>query len=133
MAYRQFLESFLIAAVIVSAMPRMGTAVESANWRNVVLILADDLGFMDIGCNNPQTFYEIPNIDRLAAKGMRFTAGYAACPVCSPTRASIMTGKIPPRTGITDFIGGTRTGVLRPAPYQHHLAAGGGNPGRSTP
>ena len=53
---------------------------------------------------------------------MRFTAGYAACPVCSPTRASILTGKVPPRTGITDFIGGTRAGKLRPAPYRHALA-----------
>ena len=53
---------------------------------------------------------------------MRFTAGYAACPVCSPTRASIMTGKYPPRTGITDFIGGNRAGRLRPAPNRDHLA-----------
>ena len=69
---------------------------------------------MDLGCNNPATFYETPIIDRLAAQGMRFTAGYAACPVCSPTRASIMTGKYPPRTGITDFIGGNRAGLLLP-------------------
>jgi arylsulfatase A-like enzyme len=86
------------------------------------LILADDLGFMDVGCNNPRTFYETPNIDRLAVRGMRFTAGYAACPVCSPTRASILTGKAPTRTGITDFIGGTKAGKLQPAPYKHELA-----------
>src|SRR5690242_3233732 len=89
---------------------------------NIVFILADDLGYMDIGADNPKTFYETPRIDSLAAKGMRFTAGYAACPVCSPTRASIMTGKYPPRTGITDFIGGNRAGRLRPAPNQDHLA-----------
>ena len=89
---------------------------------NVVLILADDLGYMDIGANNPKTFYETPNIDGLAARGMRFTAGYAACPVCSPTRASIMTGKYPPRTGVTDFIGGKQAGKLRPAPNRDHLA-----------
>ena len=53
---------------------------------------------------------------------MRFTEAYAACPVCSPTRASILTGKYPPRTGVTDFIGGNRAGKLRPAPYQHQLA-----------
>jgi arylsulfatase A-like enzyme len=87
-----------------------------------VFILADDLGYMDIGANNPKTFYETPNIDALARSGMRFTAGYAACPVCSPTRASIMTGKYPVRTGITDFIGGKRAGRLRPAPNQLHLA-----------
>jgi arylsulfatase A-like enzyme len=60
---------------------------------NIVFFLADDLGYMDIGANNPKTFYETPNIDALAKRGMRFTQGYAASPVCSPTRASIMTGK----------------------------------------
>ncbi len=89
---------------------------------NVVLILADDLGYMDIGPNNPKSFYETPNLDALAISGMRFTQGCAACPVCSPTRASIMTGKYPPRTGITDFIGGNRAGRLKPAPNQDHLA-----------
>ena len=122
MARYRVWKSLLIAAVLVSSMPRTGVAVEAASPRNIVLILADDLGFMDVGCDNPRTFYETPNIDRLAAQGMRFTAGYAACPVCSPTRASIMTGKTPPRTGITDFIGGTRSGKLQPAPYRHQLA-----------
>jgi arylsulfatase A-like enzyme len=89
---------------------------------NIVFILADDLGYMDLGANNPQSFYETPHIDRFAAQAMRFTAGYAACPVCSPTRASIMTGKYPPRTGITNFIGGDRAGKLLPAPNQDHLA-----------
>ena len=122
MAHCRVWKSLLFTIVIISALPRTWAAVESANRKNIVLILADDLGFMDVGCNNSQTFYETPNIDRLAAQGMRFTAGYAACPVCSPTRASIMTGKAPPRTGITDFIGGTKAGKLRPAPYRHELA-----------
>lgn len=90
--------------------------------RNVVFFLADDLGYMDIGANNPETFYETPHIDGLAARGVRFTQGYAACCVCSPTRASIMTGKYPPRVGITDFIGGRKSGRLLPAPNQNHLA-----------
>jgi arylsulfatase A-like enzyme len=89
---------------------------------NVILIVADDLGAMDVGCNNPKTFYETPRIDGLAQSGMRFTQGYAACPVCSPTRASLMTGKSPPRTGVTDYIGGNRPGPLLPAPNQDHLA-----------
>ena len=97
-------------------------AAEVKRLPNIVFILADDLGYMDIGANNPQTFYETPNIDRFAARAMRFTAGYAACPVCSPTRASIMTGKYPPRTGITNFIGGNRTGKWLPAPNQNQLA-----------
>lgn len=88
---------------------------------NFIFFLADDLGFMDVGANNPQTFYETPNIDGLAKRGMRFTQGYAACCVCSPTRASIMTGKYPPRTGITDFIPGMRNGKLKSAPNADHL------------
>ena len=88
---------------------------------NIIFILADDLGYMDIGANHPKTFYETPNIDSLAAKGMRFKQGYAACPVCSPTRASIMTGKYPPRTGITDYIPGMRSAKLLSAPNADHL------------
>ncbi|MBD3386446.1 sulfatase-like hydrolase/transferase, partial [candidate division KSB1 bacterium] len=72
---------------------------------NIVFILVDDLGWKDLGCYG-STFYETPNIDRLAAEGMRFTDAYAACPVCSPTRASIMTGKYPARLGLTDWIPG---------------------------
>ena len=70
---------------------------------NVVLILVDDLGWTDVGCYG-STFYETPNIDRLADEGMRFTDGYAACAVCSPTRAAIMTGRYPARLGVTDWI-----------------------------
>lgn len=106
-----------------------GVPVQAAGRRpNIVFFLADDLGYMDIGANNPRTFYETPNIDALAAKGMRFRHGYAACPVCSPTRASIMTGKYPARVGVTDFIGAAqparwpRPTKLLPAPYQEHLA-----------
>jgi len=84
---------------------------------NVVFILADDMGYMDVGVYNPKTFYETPNIDALAKRGMLFTDGYAACSVCSPTRASIMTGKYPPRTGVTDHTGGNRAGKLLPAPH----------------
>jgi len=101
---------------------RLAAAAPDTTKPNIVFLLADDLGYMDIGANNPRTFYETPHIDRLAAQGLRFTAGYAACPVCSPTRASIMTGKYPPRTHITDFIGGHRSGKLLPAPNQDHLA-----------
>ena len=72
---------------------------------HVVLILVDDLGWGDLGCYG-STFYETPNVDRLAASGTRFIAGYAAHPVCSPTRAAIMTGKNPARLGITDWIPG---------------------------
>lgn len=72
---------------------------------NVVFILVDDLGWTDLGCYG-STFYETPNIDRLAASGQLFTQAYAASPVCSPTRAAILTGKYPSRVGITDWIKG---------------------------
>ncbi len=70
---------------------------------NIIFILIDDMGWRDLTCCG-STFYETPNIDRLAAEGMRFTDAYASCPVCSPTRASVMTGKYPASVGITDWI-----------------------------
>lgn len=72
---------------------------------NIVFLLVDDLGWSDLSCYG-SSFYETPNIDGLAQKGMRFTDAYAACPVCSPTRASILTGKYPARLNITDWIPG---------------------------
>ena len=72
---------------------------------NIVFILADDLGRHQIGAYG-SSFYETPEIDNLAESGMKFTNSYAAATVCSPTRASIMTGKYPARLHITDFIPG---------------------------
>jgi arylsulfatase A-like enzyme len=72
---------------------------------NLVFFLIDDFGWRDLGCYG-STFYETPNVDALAASGMRFTSAYAACPVCSPTRASIQTGKHPARLKTTDYFGG---------------------------
>lgn len=72
---------------------------------NVVLILLDDLGWADLGCYSSK-FHRTPNVDRLASQGMRFTDAYAACPVCSPSRAAIMTGLYPARLHITTFLPG---------------------------
>jgi arylsulfatase A len=72
---------------------------------NFVFILIDDMGWRDVGYNGSESF-ETPHIDKLASQGMRFNAAYAACPVCSPTRASIMTGKYPARLGLTNFLPG---------------------------
>lgn len=72
---------------------------------NILFILIDDLGWADVGCFGSK-FYQTPNIDKLARQGMRFTDAYAACAVCSPTRASIMTGKYPARLHLTDWIAG---------------------------
>jgi len=72
---------------------------------NIVFILADDLGWRDLSCYGSE-HYSTPNLDRLASEGARFTHAYAAAPVCSPTRASILTGRAPARTGVTDWIPG---------------------------
>lgn len=92
---------------------------------NILFILTDDLGWRDLSCYG-SPFYETPNLDRLAAQGMRFDQAYAACPVCSPTRASILTGKYPATVGITDWIdfwGDTHPcrGRIIDAPYVKHL------------
>jgi arylsulfatase A-like enzyme len=95
---------------------------------NVVFILADDLGWRDLSVEG-STFYESPRIDSIAQAGMRFTRGYAACQVCSPSRASILTGKFPARHGITDWIGAAagpdwkRNTKLLPAEYLRALPA----------
>ncbi|MEA3406466.1 MAG: sulfatase [Chloroflexota bacterium] len=87
---------------------------------NFIFILMDDLGWKDLGCYG-STFYETPHLDQLAEEGVRFTDAYAACPVCSPTRASIMSGKYPAAVGVTNFIGGHTKGKLIDAPYIDHL------------
>lgn len=87
---------------------------------NILFILIDDMGWKDLSCQG-STFYETPRIDSIARDGMRFTRAYASCPVCSPTRASIMTGKYPARVGITQWIGGHNRGKVVDAPYLHYL------------
>jgi arylsulfatase A-like enzyme len=71
--------------------------------QNIVLFLIDDLGWRDLGCQG-STFYQTPNIDRLASSGVRFTDAYSACAVCSPTRAAVLTGKYPARLMLTDWL-----------------------------
>ena len=98
----------VIGAGALSLIPVSGycTSEKPENSRpNVIFILLDDFGYMDCSCYGSR-YYETPNIDRLAARGIRFTNAYAACPVSSPTRASILTGKYPVNTGITDWIPG---------------------------
>ena len=100
---------------------------------NFVFFLIDDMGWTDVGCYGGK-FHETPNIDRLARQGMKFTDAYAACPVCSPTRASILAGQYPARVGITDFIPGhqrpweklrvPRLPELIPPPARAQVSAG---------
>lgn len=90
---------------------------------NVVFFLVDDLGWRDLGCYG-STFHETPRIDRFARESVRFTQAYAACHVCSPTRASIMTGKYPARLRLTDWLPGRKDFAfqkLKNAPIHQHL------------
>lgn len=87
---------------------------------NVIVILADDLGWADLSSYG-STFYETPNLDKLASNGIRFTQNYATCPVCSPTRASMMTGKYAVKTGVTDWIKG-RQEDGKAMPYEKLIA-----------
>jgi arylsulfatase A-like enzyme len=96
---------------------------------NVVLIVVDDLGWADLGCTG-STFYETPRLDALSRGGTLFTNAYTTCPVCSPTRVSLVTGKYPQRVGITDFCGAAqpekwnRKTKLLPASYSERLELG---------
>lgn len=98
---------------------------------NIVFILADDLGWRDLSGEGSR-YYESPHIDRIAREGMRFTRGYATSSVCSPSRASILTGKYPPNHGITTWIGEVsserwrslgRNDSLLPPDYERALRA----------
>ena len=110
-----------LAALAPAAAPAAATAespsyAAAARGMNIVLILADDYGWADMTPNNPGSFYRTPCLERLAATGTRFTDGYAANPVCSPTRCSIMTGKYPTRLGLTSWLVGNPTRRFRGAP-----------------
>jgi arylsulfatase A len=90
---------------------------------NVVMIIADDLGWSQIGCYG-SSFYKTPNIDKLAKSGIKFTNAYSAASICSPTRAAIMTGKYPARLDLTDFIPGNtpkNKPLLTPEDWQKYL------------
>jgi arylsulfatase A-like enzyme len=94
-----------LAVLLALASPAAVAASAPAAPRkaNIVLFLIDDLGWRDIGANG-STYYQTPNIDRLAREGVRFTDAYAACAVCSPTRAAVLTGKYPARLLLTDWL-----------------------------
>src|SRR5689334_2707912 len=96
----------LIVVALVAMNGRGGLSVAAAATRpNIIVILADDLGWTDLGCYGSD-LYESPHLDRLARDGMRFTSNYSACTVCSPTRGALLTGKYPARLHLTDWIPG---------------------------
>ncbi len=122
---------FLWAAAVGASgclIPSWAQRSEARPW-NIVFFLVDDLGWTDLA-GFGSAFYETPHIDALLSLGMKFTDAYAACPVCSPTRASIMTGKYPVRLKTTDFFGAAqpakwaRNTILLPAAYEDRLPLG---------
>ncbi len=93
---------------------------------NILVFLVDDIGYMDVGVNNPNCFYETPNIDALAKEGALFTNGYTASPIYSPTQVSMLTGKYSTRVGATNFSPKDKTkkgrsGKFNPAPFRGEL------------
>ncbi len=110
----------LSACLLLPGQPAVDAATPARP--NVLFILMDDLGWADVGCYGSE-FYQTPNIDRLAGQGMRFTDAYAACNCCSPTRASILTGKYPARLHLTDWIPGSQfpKAKLRPPDWHQEL------------
>lgn len=118
---------------IIPAMAGYAQSVQKIKTRpNILFILADDLGYTNLSCMGSK-YYETPNIDQISRTGMIFSNGYANCSVCSPSRASILTGKFPARHGITDWIGAVsgktwgkmnRYTKLLPADYVHNLPSG---------
>lgn len=113
MQRREFLKkagqaSFLLAnsAVLADFIESFASAGSTGKKWNIVMILADDMGWNQVRYEGVTRYYDTPNIDRIAAEGMRFTDAYSACPVCSPARASILTGKYPARLHLTDYLPG---------------------------
>jgi arylsulfatase A-like enzyme len=113
--------SLALALALLTALAP-ATAAEPPPRPNVIVILADDLGWADLGCYG-STYHRTPHLDRLARDGLRFTDAYAACPVCSPTRAALLTGRYPARLHLTDWLPGRPDRpdqrLLRPAIAQH--------------
>jgi hypothetical protein len=111
MKIKHFFFVTLPLVLLYSCAPKKTVAFKSKPTQpNVLFIIADDLGYTDIGVYGSQ-FYDTPNLDKLAKDAVRFTNGYANCPVCSPSRASFQTGKYPIHTGVTDWIKGRKDQV----------------------
>ncbi len=125
MKRRDFLRLTAASALTACLQARAASSAGAPSGKrpNIVFILLDDMGYADLGCYG-SPLCETPNIDRFAASGVRFTNAYAACPVCSPTRASIMTGQYPARLKLTNFLKGVRSPKDSPiltAPYADQL------------
>ncbi|MGB2011374.1 MAG: sulfatase-like hydrolase/transferase, partial [Akkermansiaceae bacterium] len=101
------MKKWLILLTFFAGLVATNTHAQQASEQrkpNIILFLIDDLGWADLGITGSK-FYETPNLDRLAKEGAFFSNAYAANPVCSPTRASILTGKYPSRIGLSNHSG----------------------------
>ncbi len=117
------IRSVLVVLLAALAAAPFARAAEPARKPNIIFILIDDMGWADGGCFGSR-FYQTPRLDAFAARSMRFTQAYAACAVCSPTRAAIMSGKYPARLHITDWIAGEgapKTSKFKIPDWQMHL------------
>jgi len=119
---RSFLAGFtaVAGAGALSGLLRAAAAATGPARLNFLFILMDDMGWADLGCYG-SIYHETPNLDRLASQGMRFTQAYAACPVCSPTRSALLTGKSPAKLRVTDFLVGKRwpnDSPITPVPWR---------------
>lgn len=99
------ISALIIVAVVLTGTANCQTTKDEKRPPNVIIFLIDDLGWTDLACYGSK-FYETPNLDKLAKEGARFTNAYAACHVCSPSRAAILTGKYPARINLTDWLPG---------------------------
>ena len=123
--------SLIILIATIISLAGCTAVKKEPSFPNLLFFLVDDLGWTDLGCYG-SSFYDTPEIDGFAKTAMRFTQAYAACPVCSPTRASIMTGKYPARMKTTDWFGApqpynvenhwTKDKPLLPAEYTDHMS-----------
>ena len=98
--FRTLLRSAALGLGLLAAWPNAAMADHHEAKPNIVFILADDLGYGDVGCYNPEAKAPTPNIDRLAREGMRFTDAHSPSTVCTPTRYSLLTGRMAFRNGM---------------------------------
>ena len=99
----------------------IGTAADSGTRPNVIIILADDLGYGDVGVYGAAVI-ETPHMDRLASQGMRFSQAYSSAPICSPSRAGLLTGRYPLRSGITQAMQAAGDSLQRKLSYKAGIA-----------
>ena len=121
---RKFIAGLAGSAAMAACTSLPAAAARSAQGKpNIIFFLVDDLGWGDLGCYG-DTFHETPNINQLAHDGLKFTDAYAGAPVCSPSRACILTGKAPARLHLTQWIPGNTypNKKLLEAPTPAHLA-----------